>query len=85
MAANAATELGMTVKAYPYPSGMGKSGGPYRNRQMLKEAIRMRDEEGADIVIYAFHPDIKNSKGTKDMISAAMHAGVRVRLFEVAS
>jgi hypothetical protein len=85
MAANAATALGMIVKPFPYPSGMGKSGGPYRNRQMLKELIRLRDEHGAVIVVYAFHPDIKNSKGTKDMINAADAADVRVRLFEVPS
>jgi hypothetical protein len=82
MAARIADRQGMQVHPFPYPNGMGKSGGPFRNRQMLRELIGLRDNCGADIHVIAFHPDIKASKGTKDMIAAAKSAGVDVRLFQ---
>lgn len=40
----------------------GRAAGPIRNKQML--------DMGADAV-YAFHQDIENSKGTKDMVNCA--------------
>lgn len=51
--------------------------GPIRNRLMLKKY-------NPDVVL-AFHNDIKHSKGTKDMIKAALKAGKRVVLFSVGS
>lgn len=50
----------------------GKKAGPIRNRQMLRE--------GKPDLVLAFHNNIAASKGTKDMISAAQAAHVRVKL-----
>ena len=49
----------------------GKAAGPIRNAEMLKEQ--------PDIVI-AFHTDLEHSKGTKDMVTKAIAAGIPVRL-----
>lgn len=46
--------------------------GPIRNKQMI--------EEGNPSLIIAFHPDIKSSKGTKDMIQQAMKKDIPVIL-----
>jgi len=51
----------------------GKSAGPIRNRKML--ALNPH-------LVLAFHDDLKNSKGTKDMIAAAEAAGVKVQHFK---
>lgn len=47
--------------------------GPRRNRQMLDKPI--------DIVL-AFHPNIKQSKGTKDCVNEAVRRGMKVYLFD---
>jgi len=52
----------------------GKSAGPIRNKQML--------DEGKPDLVVAFHNDIKNSKGTKNMIKQAKKAGIKVILVE---
>lgn len=49
-----------------------KGAGPIRNQQML--------DEGQPDEVHAFHNDIKNSKGTKDMIQRALKAGLPVYL-----
>jgi hypothetical protein len=49
----------------------GKGAGPIRNQQML--------DEGQPDVVLAFHDDLPNSKGTKDMIRRAKKAGIPVR------
>jgi hypothetical protein len=49
-------------------SEQGKAAGPIRNRQMLRE--------GKPDLVLAFHDDIVNSKGTKDMVSIAKDAVV---------
>ena len=51
----------------------GDAAGPIRNRKML-------DVWNPDKVT-AFHEDIVNSTGTKDMIAAAMKAGFPVEVF----
>lgn len=51
----------------------GKAAGPIRNRQMLTE--------GKPDLVLAFHNDIANSKGTKDMVRCAMKAGIETRVF----
>lgn len=58
----AAKSLGMQVKEYPADWKLyGRAAGPIRNQQML--------DDNPDIEFcHAFHPDIKNSKGTKDMV-----------------
>ena len=66
-----AAYAGVDYEEYPAKwSEHGKSAGPIRNRQMLKEG-------NPDIVV-AFHNDLDNSKGTKDMVAAAVKAGVPV-------
>jgi hypothetical protein len=65
-----AKELGM--KPDPYPANWtkyGRAAGPIRNSQMLKE--------NPDIELaFAFHPDLDNSKGTKDMVEKLEKAKV---------
>lgn len=73
LAKNAALELGLFViqkdadwKTY------GKAAGPIRNRLMLKE--------NPDFVI-AFHSDINNSKGTKNMVNQSKAARKTVFIY----
>ena len=49
----------------------GNSAGPIRNKHMLSL--------NPDLVV-AFHDDIENSKGTKDMVRQARLAGVHVEI-----
>lgn len=48
----------------------GKPAGILRNQRML-------DESKPDLV-WAFHDDLENSKGTKDMVARALKAGLQV-------
>lgn len=69
-----AVELGLKTKRYPANwLAYGKSAGPYRNQKMLAE--------GQPTIVLAFHSDIENSKGTKDMIARAKKVKVKVKLF----
>jgi hypothetical protein len=64
--ASVAEEL-FTKKPLAYPAQWdkyGKAAGPKRNQQMLDENPDIR-------VVLAFHNNIKESKGTKDMIRRA--------------
>lgn len=57
----------------PYPAKWeehGKAAGPIRNQQML--------DEGKPNVVFAFHDDIRSSKGTLDMCRRAFKAGIPV-------
>lgn len=63
--------MGWPYKRYPADwVKYGKAAGPIRNQQML--------DEGKPDLVLAFHDDLKNSKGTKDMIKRAEKAGVKV-------
>jgi len=67
-----AIALHMGIKTHGYPANWekhGKTAGPIRNRQMLKEHPE---------IVVAFHTDLKNSKGTKDMVFAANRNGIPV-------
>jgi hypothetical protein len=69
----AAKELGFDYRVYPANwSKYGKSAGPKRNQNMI-------DIEKPVLVI-AFHDDIDNSKGTKDMLKRAKYHGIRTIL-----
>lgn len=58
---------------YPYLGQYGRAGGPIRNQQML--------DENPDIkLVIAFHNDISQSKGTKDMVLKAIKAGIPVEI-----
>jgi YspA, cpYpsA-related SLOG family len=54
------------------PCRISNPAGPIRNKQMI--------EEGFPSLVLAFHPDIKSSKGTKDMVSQAMKKNIPVML-----
>lgn len=61
------------IKLEEYPVQWDKyhrAAGPIRNQQML--------DEGKPDVVYAFHDDLENSKGTKDMVKRAVKAGIPV-------
>lgn len=55
-------------------SKYGDAAGPIRNQQML--------DEGRPDKVAAFHKDIANSKGTKDMIARARKGGIPVEVFD---
>jgi hypothetical protein len=50
----------------------GRAAGPIRNQQML--------EEGKPDFVLAFHNNIANSKGTKDMVARARKANIPVKI-----
>lgn len=63
------------IKVEPYPALWeihGAAAGPIRNQQML-------DEGDPDEVI-AFHDNLANSRGTRDMVRRASAAGLYVRV-----
>ena len=64
---------GLKVREFPANWTLGKKAGPIRNQQMLKE--------GKPNLVLAFHENIENSKGTKDMINRAKKDGVEVQVF----
>jgi hypothetical protein len=73
LAGEAAKELGMTVEEFPADwKTYGRSAGPYRNRQM----IRQQPDE-----VWAFHDNLRESKGTKDMVRVASQLGFKVKFF----
>lgn len=68
-------ERGFTVTPVPADwAKYGKSAGPIRNRLMLMHEPKPER-------VLAFHDNIRQSKGTKDMINAALETGVTVVLF----
>lgn len=71
----AAERLGIPVLKFPANwRKHGLAAGPIRNRQMLVE--------GKPTLVMAFHPFVKNSKGTKNMVDQATKAGVKVKIFD---
>jgi hypothetical protein len=71
----AAFRLGMAIRVTPADWSKYKRGaGPVRNSLMLKE-------NKVDLVL-AFHDDLGNSKGTKDMVIKALEAGLPVRHYK---
>ena len=62
------TMWGEEVQAFPALwNKHGKAAGPIRNQQML--------DEKPDRII-AFHDDLENSKGTRDMVERAKRSGM---------
>lgn len=69
IAGEIAERRAMAVEAYPADwNQYGKSAGPIRNRQMMKE--------GKPTLVVFFHNNLKQSKGTKDMVEVATKAGI---------
>lgn len=71
-----AESLGMIVLKFPadwtkYGHHKGSPAGPIRNRQMLDQKPDK---------VYAFHNDIKNSKGTKDCVTEAILRNIPVKI-----
>jgi hypothetical protein len=74
LSTKAANLLELVVIEYPADwNKYGKSAGVLRNIEMLKETP---DE------VWAFHDDIENSKGTKDMVSRAKRMGILVKIYK---
>lgn len=48
----------------------GKAAGPIRNQQMI--------DEGKPDLVLAFHENINESRGTKDMVARARGIGIKV-------
>lgn len=53
-------------------AGLGKAAGPIRNQKML--------DIGDPHLVLAFHNNLKDSKGTADMLRRARRAGIPIRL-----
>jgi hypothetical protein len=63
----------VTEEVYPANwEKYGRAAGPIRNQQML--------DEGKPDLVLAFHDDFENSKGTKDMVTRARKAGIKVKV-----
>lgn len=74
MARGWAASRNIAVAAFPADWNRYKlAAGPIRNRQMLIE--------GKPELIVAFHDDLPHSKGTRNMITQAMKAGLPVLTF----
>jgi hypothetical protein len=70
-----ADKLGFKVLVFPAKWGIyGKGAGPIRNQKML--------DEGKPDLVLAFHENIDESKGTRDMVHRARGAGVKVVIFK---
>lgn len=62
-----------SVEEYPADwAQFGRAAGPIRNQQML--------DEGFPTTVLAFHSNIAESRGTRDMIKRALKVGVPVKL-----
>ncbi len=73
MGRECAEELKIPVMKFPADwKRFPKAAGPIRNKQMLVE--------GKPDLILAFHNNIQNSKGTKNMIEISSKAGIKVIL-----
>lgn len=70
LAREVANELG--IRVMPFPANWkryGRGAGPKRNQQML--------DEGKPDEVCGFHDDIRESKGTRDMLRRALAAGIK--------
>lgn len=73
LARSVAEELGFEVRTYLANwKEYHRAAGPIRNKLML--------EEGDPDLVIAFHDDIENSKGTKNMMEISKKAGKPVEL-----
>jgi len=75
----AAERLGFkTVPFKPEWHIYGKGAGPIRNQKMLDRLLK--EEEPKKVL--AFHKNLAESKGTKDMVNRALKAGVNVEIID---
>lgn len=80
LADGTAKALNLDTAPVPADWSKGRKAGPLRNAQMLADLMRL-EEGGYEIEVWAFHDDIDNSKGTKDMVRQARAAGVPVTVY----
>ena len=72
----AALEVGHQPLTMLAPWGFhGRKAGPLRNREMAK-LLRILRDAGAEITAYAFHDDLRESKGTRDMVGLLDKLGI---------
>jgi YspA, cpYpsA-related SLOG family len=70
-----ADKLGFKVISFPAKwSIYGKGAGPIRNQVMI--------DEGKPELVLAFHENLSESKGTKDMVNRARGVGIKVEVFK---
>lgn len=73
LAGNIAEELGITILVFPAKwNEYGKSAGPIRNTEMLVVGKPHR--------VLAFHDNVIESKGTRDMVTKALFKNIPVTL-----
>ena len=76
-------QLGFCVRPYPAPwdeyraRGNPRAAGPVRNSTMLREEHPDYDGVVIDLCL-AFTKDLDRSRGTKDMVTKARKAGIKV-------
>lgn len=70
---HAALTHGIRQDPHPADWSKGKSAGPIRNSAMVSL--------GADLCL-ACHPDLKNSRGTRDCVSKCLAAGIPVYIVD---
>jgi len=74
MAAACAKELNIPEQPFPAEwDKFGRSADPKRNREMLTK--------GKPDLVIAFHENLEESKGTKNMISLAEKAGIAYHIY----
>jgi hypothetical protein len=74
LAAEVAEELGFTIQEFPAKwSEFGLAAGPIRNREMVDQKPDM---------ILAFHSNLSESKGTRNMIGLALANKIPSKLFD---
>lgn len=82
IAAALAAEIFGADSVEPYPADWerhGKRAGPIRNQEMLTKSIERSTLDGYRLLGgFAFHDDLANSKGTKDMVTRMEKAGLKV-------
>jgi hypothetical protein len=59
----------------------GRAAGPMRNADMLGHLQLLREAEGYEIRVIAFHEALGKSKGTRSMVKLALKAGIDVRAY----
>jgi hypothetical protein len=70
-----AEKLGFKVLVFPANwKRYGKAAGPIRNQVMI--------DEGMPELVLAFHENLSESKGTKDMVNRARGVGIKVEVFK---
>lgn len=70
-----AERIGLKVVGFPADwKRYGRAAGPIRNQQMI--------DEGKPDMVLAFHENIGESKGTRDMVARARGIGIKVIIID---